>query len=71
MIALYSKDFQTRDIYIDYPFDNFKFRWDMQTEKVFRRRYGDKEEEVHHSNDTFNQAISAGKEITRDEYYND
>jgi hypothetical protein len=68
-IMLSSKDFRTRDIYIDYPFDNFKFRWDMATEKVYRRGYGKQEEEIHHSNDTFNQARAAGKEITRDEYY--
>ena len=68
---LSSKDFRARDIYIDYSFDNFKFRWDRATEKVYRRWYGKKEEEVHHSNDTFRQAVASGKEITRDEYYGD
>jgi len=68
-ILLSSKDFRTRDIYIDYAFDKFKFRWEKDTEKVYRRQYGNEEEEVHHSDETFNEAIAAGKEITRDEYY--
>jgi hypothetical protein len=71
MVLLYSEDFRTRDIYLDYPFEDVKFRWDKQTKKVYRRYYGKKEDEVDHSSDMFNQAIAAGTEITRDEYYRD
>ena len=31
------KEFQARDIYIDYPFESAKFRWDKEAEKVYRR----------------------------------
>lgn len=68
-ILLVSKDFRTRDIYIDYPFEHAKFRWERDTEKVYRRFYGKREVEIPHTSDLFNEAISAGKEITRDEYY--
>jgi len=68
-ILLTSKDFRTRDIYIDYPFENAKFRWDKDTEKVYRRFYGKGEVEIPHSSNLYNQAISAGREINRDEYY--
>ena len=70
-ILLSSKDFRTRDIYINYPFEDAKFRWDKDTEKVYRRFYGKEEVEIPHSSDLFNQAISAGREITQDEYYRD
>ena len=70
-ILLSSKDFRTRDIYIDYPFEDAKFRWDKDKQKVYRRFYGKEEVEIPHSSDLYNQAISAGKEITCDEYYRD
>ena len=70
-ILLSSKDFRRRDIYIDYPFEDAKFRWDKKAEKVYRRFYGQEEVEIPHSSDLYNQAISAGREITRDEYYRD
>ena len=70
-ILLSSKDFRERDIYIDYRFEGAKFRWDKDREKVYRRFYGKEEVEIPHSSDLFNQAISVGKEITRDEYYRD
>lgn len=73
MIAmlLMPEDFQTRDIYLDYPFENAKFRWDKDTHKVYRRFYGKEEVEIPWSSDLFRGAISAGKEITRDGYYRD
>lgn len=70
-ILLSSKDFRTRDIYIDYPFEDAKFRWDKDTEKVYRRFYGKEEVEIPHDSDLYNQAISAGKEIAREEYFGD
>jgi hypothetical protein len=71
MVILTSEDYRTRDIYLDYPYEDAKFRWEKDTEKVYRRFYGKGEDEIPHSSDLFNQAISAGKEITREEYYRD
>ena len=70
-ILLMPEDFQTRDIYIDYPFEHAKFRWDKDTQKVYRRFYGKDEVQIPWSSDLFRQAISAGKEISRDEYNSD
>lgn len=53
--------FSKGDVYIDFPYEDAKFRWESATEKVYRRWYGQKEIEIHHSSDIFNQAISAGK----------
>jgi hypothetical protein len=70
-ILLSSRDFRTRDIYIDYPYEDAKFRFERDTGKVYRRWYGKGEVEIPHSSDLFNQAISAGKEITREDYFCD
>ncbi len=70
-ILLMPEDFQTRDIYIDYPFEHAKFRWDKDTEKVYRRFYGKDEVQIPWSSDLFREAVSAGKEISRDEYNSD
>ncbi len=69
MIMLTSEDFREGDIYIDYPYEDAKFRWDKKTKKVYRRFYGKKETEIPHSSDLFNKAISAGELITRDDYF--
>jgi len=66
-----SEDFRTRDIYIDYPFEKAKFRWEKETRKVFRRFRGEQETEISHQSDLYNQAIMAGKEISREEYFAD
>lgn len=63
--------FQKSDVYIDYPFEDAKFRWEKQTKKVFKRRYGEREFESHYSSDQFRDAISAGKLISREDYYRD
>ena len=71
MIMLTSEDFRKGDIYIDYPYEDAKFRWDKETEKVYRRFYGKRETEIDHTSDLFNEAISAGEQITRDAYFVD
>jgi hypothetical protein len=70
-ILLMPKDFQARDIYIDYRFDSVKFRWEKDTKKVFRRRDGEDEIEISHTSNLFRDAVSSGKEITRDDYFTD
>ena len=59
------------DVYIDYPFEAVKFRYDKKSGKVYRRFYGEAEEEIPHSSDLYNQAIRTGKQITPEEYFRD
>ena len=70
-MILTADDFNNRDIYIDYPYEDAKFRWEHATKKVYRRFYGQKEIEIPHSSDLYHQGISAGKEISREEYFRD
>ena len=71
MIMLTSEDFRNDDIYIDYPYEHAKLRWEKKTEKVYRRFYGKRETEIDHTSDLFNEAIAAGELITRDAYFVD
>jgi hypothetical protein len=61
--------FKKRDVYIDYAFEDAKFRYEKLTGKVYRRFYGQNEDEIRPDSDLYNQAILSGREITRDEYY--
>lgn len=63
--------FQSGDVYLDYPYEQAKFRFEKATRRVFRRFYGEQEAEIPPSSDLYNQAICAGEQITRDEYYCD
>jgi len=63
--------FRSRDVYIDYPFENAKFRYERQTNKVFRRFYGESEDEIRWDSDLYTQAILSGSEITREQYFAD
>jgi hypothetical protein len=63
--------FKQGDVFIDYAFEDAKFRYDKQSGKVFRRFYGQSEVEIRPDTDLYNQAILAGRQITRDEYYAD
>ena len=59
------------DVYIDYPFEDAKFRFEKATNKVYQRWYGGTEVEIPHSSELFNEGISGGFQITRDEYFQD
>ena len=63
--------FKTGDVYIDYAFEDAKFRYDKQTGKVYRRFYGQTEVEIRPDSDLYNQGILSGREITREEYFAD
>ena len=56
------------DVYIDYPFEDAMFRWECQTGKVFRKFYGQAEVEISHTSNLFHEAISAGQQITAQQY---
>lgn len=59
------------DVYIDYAFEQVKFRWDKKLEKVYCRRKGEPEEECDPTWSLYNDAIRTGKQITRNEYFRD
>jgi len=59
------------DVYIDFPSEDAKFRFEHATRKVYRRFYGKPEDEISPSSDLYNQAICAGNQINRNEYYRD
>jgi hypothetical protein len=56
------------DVYIDYPFEDAKFRYHKESGKVYRRFYGQAEVEIEASSQLYNEAICNGKQITPDEY---
>ena len=70
-MRLRSKDFRTRDIYIDYPFEQAKFRWERETATRYRRFYGEPEVRVGQGSELFAQAVLSGREISREEYFAD
>jgi hypothetical protein len=61
--------FRRGDVYLDYSFEGVQFRWEKQTQKVFRRFYGQAEVQISHTSNMYHDAISAGKQITRKEYF--
>ena len=63
--------FQKGDVYLDYPFEEMKFRFDKAQNKVFCRLYSKPEVEIKQSDSHFNEAISSGKVISRDHYFAD
>ena len=63
--------FQAGDVYLDYPYESAKFRFEKESGKVFRRFYGQPEKEILPSSELYNEAISAGTQITREKYYED
>ena len=64
------KDFMEGDVYIDYPYEDVKFRFEKETGKVYRRWYRESEEmEIPHDSDLYNKSHSRGWAITREEYF--
>lgn len=63
--------FRKGDVYIDYPFEDVKYRYEKRTGKVYCRFYGNAEHEVEPSSKLYHEAISTGTLITRDDYFRD
>ena len=61
--------FQQGDVYLGYPFEDMRFRFNKATGQVFSRYLDRPEVEVPHSDRLFNDAICSGKVITKDEYF--
>ena len=65
------KAFQRGDVYIDYPFEDAKFRYEHATSSAFFRFCGREEVEVGYSNDLFRDAMRSGTQIDRQHYFQD
>jgi hypothetical protein len=63
--------FQAGDVYIDFPYEDVKFRFEKRTRKVYGRFYGKPEHEIDPKSVLYHEAISAGTLITREEYFSD
>jgi len=59
------------DVYLDYPFEQAKFRYEKESGRVYRRFYGQPEDEILPGSSLYNDAIRTGKQITREEYFRD
>ncbi len=59
------------DVYIDFPYEDAKFRYERATGRVFRRFYGKDEKEIQPDSKLYHEAISAGRQISREEYFGD
>ena len=67
-----TKAFIAGDVYIDYPYEAVKFRYEKKTNKVYRRWYAESEEmEIPMSSELYNESHSGGWQITREEYLRD
>ncbi|WP_345860169.1 hypothetical protein [Shewanella algae] len=60
----------TKDIYIDYPFEDVMFRRMKNDGAIYRKFYGEQEssEVISDDNRLFNEALLSGDEITKEEY---
>ncbi len=63
--------FLNGDVYIDYPYEDAKFRWEEETKKVYRRFYGEPEIEIDPTSNLYHEAISGGWKTTSEEYFRD
>jgi len=60
----------TKDVYIDYPFEEVMFRRMKENGAIYRKFYGEQEssELILHHNRLYNDALLSGEEITQEEY---
>lgn len=59
------------DVYIDYPYEEAKFRFERATLKVYRRFYGEPEMEIPHDSKLYHDAQSGGWWIAAEDYFRD
>ena len=59
---------KSRDVYLDYPFEDVMFRWEHDTGRVFRKFYGQAEVEIDRTSNLFHDAISAGRQVSAEDY---
>lgn len=66
-----SAAFLKGDVYIDYPYEDVKFRFEKATNKVFQRWYGETETEIPYDSELYHESRSGGWKITREDYFRD
>ena len=61
----------TKDVYINYPFEEVMFRRECKTGLVYRKFYGEDEsnEPIPDNNKLFRDGILYGDEIEKEEYF--
>ena len=62
--------FGSRDVYLDYDFEEVTYRWDHRTKTAYVKFYGAQESEKPVALDgrLYNDTVLFGREITREEY---
>jgi hypothetical protein len=55
-------------VYIDYPSEQVKFRWDHRAGKVYCKPYGKSESLAYYAGELFTDATLYGDEITAEDY---
>ena len=62
----------TKDVYIDYPFEEVMFRRTHKDGLIYRKFYGEEEslQTIPYSNKLYTDALLSGNEITKEEYTN-
>lgn len=65
------KLFEQGDVYIDYPFEDAKFRYEHATSRVFCRFSNREEVAVGYTDDLFRDAMRSGTQIDREQYFGD
>jgi hypothetical protein len=63
--------FVAGDVYIDYPYEDAKFRYEKATGKVYRRFYGETEFEIDPTSELYHEGISGGWKIDAEDYDRD
>jgi len=63
--------FEQGDVYIDFPFERVKCRYDKARDRLYTRFYGETEHEVQWNDELFKAAIQNGTQITREDYFRD
>jgi hypothetical protein len=60
----------TKDVYMDYSYEEVMFRRMKKDGAIYRKFYGEEEslELIPHDNRLFNDALLYGEEITKEEY---
>ncbi len=72
MIPPMTTAFLAGDVYLHLLFEDAKFRYEKATDKMFLRFHRQTENQISHKkSELYNDSISAGKLITREEYYQD
>jgi hypothetical protein len=63
--------FQQGDVYIGYPYDDAKFRYEHATSKVFCRLSNSDEVAVGYTDNLFRDAMRSSTQIDREQYFGD